>query len=206
MTAAATEPTDARDERDAVPVGKASAWYILIAGVIGLISSFVLSVEKIEMLINPRYVPSCSLNPVMACGSVMESAQAAVLGFPNPLMGLVAFPIVIATGVLAVGGVRLPRWYWSGLLAGTAMGAGFVQWLIFQSLYRIGMLCPYCMVVWSITIPLLVVVACITLRPLAGNPVARVLYQWRWPLVVLWFTAVVLMILVRFWAYWSTLI
>ena len=33
--------------------------------------------------------------------------------------------------------------------------------------------------------PLLVVVACITLRPLAGNPVARVLYQWRWPLVVM---------------------
>jgi hypothetical protein len=41
---------------------------------------------------------------------------------------------------------------------------------------------------------------------LAANPLARFLYHWRWPLVVLWFTAVALAILVRFWDYWSTLI
>jgi hypothetical protein len=41
---------------------------------------------------------------------------------------------------------------------------------------------------------------------LAGNPVAHALYTWRWSIVVLWFTAVILMILVRFWNYWSTLI
>ena len=44
------------------------------------------------------------------------------------------------------------------------------------------------------------------LRSLAGNPVARGLYTWRWSIVALWFTAVILMILVRFWNYWSTLI
>jgi len=91
-------------------------------------------------------------------------------------------------------------------MTGTALGAVFVHWLIFQSLYRIGALCPYCMVVWSATIPLLVVVAAIALRPLAGNTAARALYNWRWPLATLWFTAVILMILVRFWDYWSTLI
>ena len=64
----------------------------------------------------------------------------------------------------------------------------FVHWLIFQSLYRIGALCPYCMVVWAVTIPLLVVVASIALRPLHINAVARVLYTWRWSLVALWFT------------------
>jgi hypothetical protein len=36
--------------------------------------------------------------------------------------------------------------------------------------------------------------------------VARVIYTWRWSIVALWFTAIVLMILVRFWNYWSTLI
>jgi hypothetical protein len=81
-----------------------------------------------------------------------------------------------------------------------------VHWLIYQSLYVIGALCPYCMVVWSVTIPLFVVAASIALRPLAGNPVARGLYTWRWSIVALWFTAVILMILVRFWNYWSTLI
>jgi hypothetical protein len=38
----------------------------------------------------------------------------------------------------------------------------------------------------------------------AGNAVARGLYQWRWSLTALWFTALILLILVRFWDYWST--
>ena len=81
-----------------------------------------------------------------------------------------------------------------------------VHWLIFQSLYRIGTLCPYCMVVWAVTIPLFVVVSAVALRPLHTNGVARIVYQWRWSLVALWFTSLVLLILVRFWEYWSTLL
>ena len=61
--------------------------------------------------------------------------------------------------------MTLPRWYWAGLAAGTLLGTVFVHWLIFQSLYRIGALCPYCMVVWAVTIPLLVVAASIALQP-----------------------------------------
>jgi hypothetical protein len=60
--------------------------------------------------------------------------------------------------------------------------------------------------VWAVTVPLLVVVASIATQPLQSNPVARVLYTWRWSLVALWFTALILMILMRFWDYWSTLI
>jgi len=41
---------------------------------------------------------------------------------------------------------------------------------------------------------------------LRSNVVARVLYTWRWSLVALWFTALILMILARFWNYWSTLL
>ena len=189
-----------------VSVGRASAWWVLIAGVIGLIAAGTLLIEKIALLQDPAYVPTCSINPVVSCGSVIITPQAAVFGPPNPLYGVIAFTLVVVTGVLAVGGVRLPRWYWVGLMIGTAAGVVFVHWLIFQSLYRIGALCPYCMVVWSVTVPLLVVVSSIALRPLAANPLARAVYHWRWPLVVLWFTAVLLMILVRFWDYWSTLI
>jgi uncharacterized membrane protein len=136
----------------------------------------------------------------------MSTPQASAFGFPNPLIGIVAFSVVVVTGVLALAKVRLPRWYWVGLATGTLLGVVFVHWLIFQSLYRIGALCPYCMGVWAVTIPLLVVVASIALQPLQSNAVARVLYTWRWSLVALWFTALVLMILVRFWDYWSTLI
>jgi uncharacterized membrane protein len=201
-----TPPTESPEHRHSDRVRTASAMWVLIAGVVGLTAAATLTIEKIELLLNPAYVPSCSINPVLSCGSVMVTPQASAFGFPNPLIGIAAFAVVVVTGVLAVAKVRLPQWYWAGLAVGTLLGAVFVHWLIFESLYRIGALCPYCMVVWSVTIPLLVVVSSIALRPLAGNTFARFLYQWRWSLVALWFTALILMILVRFWDYWSTLI
>jgi uncharacterized membrane protein len=192
-----------------VRVPAPSAWWVLIAGVIGLAASAALTVEKIELLLNPHYVPSCNINPIVSCGSVMVTPQASVLGFPNPLLGLVGFTVVVVTGVLAVAKVQLPQWYWIGLTVGTLIGAVFVHWLIFQSLYRIGALCPYCMVVWAVTIPLFVVLVSIVFRPVldrGDSVVARVGYQWRWSVVTLWFTAVSLLIMARFWDYWSTLL
>ncbi len=189
-----------------VAVSRPAAVWVLLAGFLGELAAFVLTVEKIRQIQNPSYVPSCSINPVLSCGSVMLTKQASVFGFPNPLIGIAAFSVVIVTGVLAVAGIRLPRWYWAGLAGGTLLGAVFVHWLIYQSLYVIGALCPYCMVVWVVTMALLVVVSSITLRPLAGNKVLDAVYQWRWPLYAVWVTAIALLILDRFWSYWSTLI
>ena len=202
------QPTDpSAGEPTGVAVSRSSALWVLIAGVVGLAAALTLTIEKIEILINPDYVPSCSINPVLSCGSVMITPQASAFGFPNPLIGIVSFSVVLVTGVLALAKVALPRWYWAGLAAGTLMGAAFVHWLIFQSLYRIGALCPYCMVVWAVTIPLLVVAASIALQPQhSSSALVRALYTWRWSVVALWFTAVILLILERFWNYWSTLI
>ncbi|OBA82345.1 hypothetical protein A9W99_11430 [Mycobacterium sp. 1164966.3] len=211
--AAAAEPGESVEAPVAVRevrVSAPSAWAVLVAGVVGLVASTTLTVEKIDILINPAYKPSCNLNPILSCGSVMITPQASVLGFPNSLLGIVAFTVVLVSGVLAVAKVAVPQWYWIGLLAGTLVGAGFVHWLIFQSLYRIGALCPYCMVVWVVTISLLVVLTSIVVGPQlearAGASVARVFYQWRWSIATLWFTAVFLLIMVQFWNYWSTLL
>ncbi|MDN4520618.1 vitamin K epoxide reductase family protein [Mycolicibacterium austroafricanum] len=211
MTVTAAGSVDHTDpsapEPASAAVARGSALWVLIGGVIGLTAALTLMIEKIELLINPDYIPTCSINPVLSCGSVMITPQASLFGFPNPLLGIVAFSVVVVTGVLAVAKVNLPRWYWAGLAAGTLLGAVFVHWLIFQSLYRIGALCPYCMVVWAMTIPLLVVTASIALQARrSGSAVVRVLYSWRWSLVTLWFTGVALLILERFWNYWSTLV
>ena len=214
MTATASAKPDEPAEDSTPPSGEsrvsaASAWWVLIAGVTGLIASATLTIEKIELLLNPSYVPSCNLNPIVSCGSVMTTPQASALGFPNSLIGIAAFSVVTVTGLLAVTKVHLPQWYWVGLTLGTLIATGFVHWLIFQSLYRIGALCPYCMVVWVATISLLVVVASIAFGPSGaehGNVVTRELNHWRWSIATLWFTAVFLMIVARFWDYWSTLI
>lgn len=199
--AVSVQPGDAR-------VPAPSAWWVLIAGVIGLVSSATLTVEKIDLLANSSYVPSCNINPILSCGSVMVTPQASAFGFPNPLLGVAGFTVVVVAGVLAVAKVSLPQWFWIGLTVGILSGAVLVHWLIFQSLYRIGALCPYCLVVWAVTVTLLVVVLSIVFRGSLDDSGAlvRVLFQWRWSIVVLWFTAVFLLIMVRFWDYWSTLL
>jgi len=54
-----------------------------------------------------------------------------------------------------------------------------------------------------------VVVASIAFGPAddgGGGVVVRELHRWRWSIATIWFTAVFLLIVVRFWDYWSTLI
>ncbi|WP_297795099.1 vitamin K epoxide reductase family protein, partial [Mycobacterium sp.] len=100
--AVSTESADPSGDLTPARVPPLSAWWLLIAGVIGLIASMTLTVEKIDILLDSSYVPSCNINPILSCGSVMITPQASLLGFPNPLLGLVAFTVVIVTGLLAL--------------------------------------------------------------------------------------------------------
>ena len=80
------------------------AWGLTAGGVVGFIAAAVLLVERIRLAQDSDYVPTCSLNPVLSCGSVMETAQASLLGFPNPIIGVAA---TIPLGVLfAIPAVR----------------------------------------------------------------------------------------------------
>lgn len=191
--------------------GRALALLLLIGGLIGFAAAFVLTVEKLALLTDVGYTPSCSLNPVLNCGSIMKTTQAEAFGFPNPLIGLAAFPAVAATGAAILAGARLARWYWLGLQVGVTFGIAFVGWLIFQSLYRIGALCPYCMVVWAVVVPLFLYVSLrnaqsgVFGRRVAASGAVRTLAEWH--LLVL--TVVVLVVLglitEQFWYYWRTL-
>ncbi|WP_435591462.1 vitamin K epoxide reductase family protein [Nocardia sp. bgisy118] len=180
-----------------------SAWLLLICGLAGWLASMALTIERFKLFTDPGYRPSCSINPILSCGSVMVTDQAAVFGFPNPLLGIVAFSVVVTLGVLAVAGLGFPKWIWGGLWLGTVAGIGFVCWLIFQSLYRINALCPYCMVVWAIVTPLFAV-ATDQLWGESRGPL-RVLAEWRWTIVALFYAVVLLLVFLRFQDYWLSL-
>lgn len=178
-------------------------------GALGLAASTALMVEKVRLLQDPSYVPNCSLSPVLSCGSVMNSNQADLLGFPNPVLGLVGFTALLCTGLALLAGARLARWYWLGVQVGVLAGLGLVGWLVFQSLYRIGALCPYCMVVWAVTIALATAVTAHNsgtgVLPLP-QPVAALVRDGAvlWP--VLLYLTVTGLALVRFWDYWVSLL
>lgn len=182
---------------------------LTIGGVIGFAAALDLLIERIELLKDPSYVPSCSFNPVLSCGSVMETWQAQAFGFPNPIIGVASFAAVTTIGVVLLTGGVLPRWFWLGLQAGTIFGAGFITWLAYQSLYNIEALCPYCMVVWTVMIPIFVYVTAHNVQ--AGHLPAPVgvrnfLVRNKALIVLAWYLVFATAILIQFWDYWSTLI
>lgn len=212
-TQAASRRSDPVVHQDApdVPV-RALGWLLLVGGIVGALAAGALTVEKIALLSDAAYVPSCSINPVLNCGSIMRTAQAEVFGFPNPLIGLAAFPVLAATGAGLLAGASYRRWYWLGLQVGVTLGAAFVAWLAFQSLYRINALCPYCMVVWAVVIPTFwVVTASNAARGTLGErfrrtALARSLHYYQPVLITLTFVAIAALITERFWDYWTTLL
>jgi uncharacterized membrane protein len=178
---------------------------LLGGGLVGAVAAVILLLEKVALLADPGYVPSCSIDPVLSCGSVMRTAQAAAFGFPNPVLGVASFPVVAVAGALVLTGTPLPRWFWLGLQFGATAGLAFVGWLIVQSLVVIGALCPYCMVVWVVTIA---VAWFVTARNLDagdldfGRP-GRRLARRRGLVLALVYLAVVIAVVASFPAYWA---
>nr|WP_239099201.1 vitamin K epoxide reductase family protein [Micromonospora andamanensis] len=187
---------------------RAVSWVLAVGGGMGLLAALTLTIEKINLLADPGYRPTCSINPILSCGSVMTTPQAAAFGFPNPLIGIAGFSVVTTIGVLLLARVRLPRWVWLGLQAGATFGVLFVHWLIYQSLYRIGALCPYCMVVWMATIAVFWYVTLHNLHqrhlpiPVDTDPLVRL----HTAGLTVWYLTIAALIGHQFWFYWRTLL
>ena len=179
----------------------------VVGGLIGLIAAVVLLVEKMTLAANPDYIPSCNVNPVLSCGSVMATPQAAAFGVPNPIIGVAGFAIVAAIGVGLLAGGRYTAWYWATIQIGVTFAVIFVHWLIYQSLYVIGALCPYCMAVWAVTIPIFWYASTRNLRSLSKETKwITALNEYRGAILTGWYLLIIVLIANRFWDYWSTLV
>lgn len=131
------------------------ALILIVTGLVGLIASFVLTIDKIHVLKDPNYVPNCNINPVLSCGSVMKSSQAEIAGIPNTVFGLIGFTGVITTAITLLAGARLHKRFWQLWMVGMVAGLGMMLYLMFQSIFRLGTLCIYCMSTWAALVPLI---------------------------------------------------
>lgn len=177
----------------------------LIGGALSLVFSFVLSVEKLTLTENPDATLSCDINPFVSCGNVILTAQASAFGVPNPFLGLVGYAIVVTYGVLLLARVQLPHWFHLGALAGLTFAFGFIHWLAYQSMFVIGSLCPWCMVVWAATAPVFFHLLAWNAQeghlPVSSG-VASALVRFRWVFTIAWYLLVLALILVVFWNQW----
>ncbi|MDJ0345282.1 vitamin K epoxide reductase family protein [Streptomyces sp. H10-C2] len=198
-----------RDTPDTIGTGRPFAWLLVICGALGTLAAFVITIDKFKLLEDPNFVPGCSLNPIISCGNIMKSEQAHAFGFPNPMIGLIAYPIVVCIGMGLLAGARYRGWFWLGLQAGTLFGAGFVTWLQYQSLYSINSLCLWCCLAWVVTIALFWYTAVHNIKhgiiPVPAAVRTAVL-EFHWVVPVLWYGIIAMLILTRWWSYWSTLI
>ena len=195
------------DDADLAPV-RGTGWVLLVGGLVGAVVALVLLIEKLDLLANPDYIPSCSIDPVLSCGTIMKTAQAAVLGFPNPVIGLLTFPVVAACGAIVVSGAELPRWVWWALEVGSFAGVLFIHWLIVQSLVVIHALCPYCMVAWVAVIAIFWFTTMHNLREgnLGGAPAGDGLVRRHgWGLAA-WYLLIVVAIVASFPAYFAAMV
>lgn len=176
-------------------------WFLVIAGGIAWIASFTLVLERLALYRDPNATVSCDVNAWISCGDVMKTPEAAILGFPNPFIGVVAFAIVVTVGMVLLAGAQLANWFWIGMQVGITAGMALVSWFWFTALFTLSILCPYCMVVWAMMIPIFVWT---TVRNIhhgiitAPAPVRKFLGDWAWIIVGLAYIAVLASIFFKF--------
>jgi uncharacterized membrane protein len=131
----------------------ALAVWLIIAGAIGWWAAFSLTMERLNLLVDPDAILGCDISPLVQCGKNLESWQGSVFGFPNPILGLTGWMAPVVVGVAILAGARFARWFWWLFGLGLTFAFCFVIWLVGQSIFVLGTLCPWCMVTWAVTIP-----------------------------------------------------
>ena len=158
---------------------KMLARIFVIAGAIGWFASVALLVERVQSLQDPTKNPSCDISPFVSCGALFDRWQASLFGFPNALLGVAGFvvPIVIGVGILA--GAHFKNWFWRSAVIGIGVAWIFITWLFTQSIYNIGVVCPYCLVVWAATIPMWWTVLIVTIvQGCWGLKIRKIVSSW----------------------------
>ncbi|MES2170203.1 MAG: vitamin K epoxide reductase family protein [Actinomycetota bacterium] len=127
---------------------------LVVGSVVAFFAAFRLSVDKVGTYIDPATAPSCNYSVIVQCGVNLRSWQGSLFGFPNPVLGVGGWIAVLVIGILILSGARQARWFSIALNVGMLGALTLVGWLIYQSIFRLGTLCPWCMTTWAMTIPL----------------------------------------------------
>lgn len=127
--------------------------------------SFLLYREYVGQLSDAPPMLSCNISPFITCGPNLLAPAGNLLGFTNAILGMTLFlgPIFASVGALASpGGMR--AWYWRLFAVFVLGGYVLVHVFAYRSIFEFGSLCPWCLIVWLMTIPLFWSVAGWTLQ------------------------------------------
>lgn len=193
-------------------LSKVLPYILIVGGVIGIICSLVLISDQIKIWENPGFTPACNLNPIVSCGTVMNSKEGEVLGIPASFLGLMVFPAIVTVGVAMIAGAKFKSWFWQLVELGMLGSVAFALWLFWLSMYRVQALCPFCLTVdvamytmaWYVTLYVVREQHIQIPRRLIG--VADFARVHHLEILIVWFLALVALILNHFWYYYGQFI
>lgn len=112
-------------------------------GAIGMVASFLQTLEKLTLIKDPDSSLYCNLNSVFSCSNVLNSSQASVFGFPNSIMSLLLFTAFFSIALAGLSGA-LGRKLRLSIQFLALFTLSFGLWFLWQSTYNIGSLCIFC--------------------------------------------------------------
>ncbi|MFI5270484.1 MAG: vitamin K epoxide reductase family protein [Candidatus Saccharimonadales bacterium] len=193
-----------------ITLGRAFPFILIIGGAIGIFASITLSYETLQVAKNSHYVPYCNLNPLLNCGTIINTAGDTILKVPYPFYGIGAFAALITIGTTILAGGKFKRWFWQLAQAGVSLGLIGAYFLLLKSMFKIHALCPYCL---SVDVVITTVFWYLTLYNIDNNNLKLSRFnksenylwirKYNWQLLLLWFLVVIVFILNHFWYYYG---
>lgn len=164
---------------------------------VGTVASAMLLKTELAYTANPGIEPSCNINALVGCTSSMSSSQGHLFGVPNSVLGVIGYGALTLVMLVALLRGRLPRWMWVGVSAGATLAMIWIVWFLYLSVTVFHTLCPYCMVIWAVTIPVFLLAIAHTLYLYdIRSSFALFLIEQRYLLIVLVYLIVAVVALV----------
>lgn len=182
-----------------------AVWVLLICAIYGLVASFVLTYDRLELLKDPTTIPACTINPIISCSAAMTSAQAEILGIPNSVFGIAIYAVLLATSVFVLLKTKFSKVIWYCILAAAMVGTLFMHYLLIDSIFFLHIVCPWCFGIWLSTPLVFMSVISLFSRTehIASTPTplrTTVLFVQRYNTVFLvsWYTVLALLLVITF--------
>lgn len=119
---------------------------IAVCAIIGMVDSFYLVLQYIQVLLHPGEVTPCTVNTLVSCTKTVQGTYAHYFpGIPNPLLGMLWYSGLVAYGVSRYLGSEFSRQARVFVGVVIVLGVMLSYRLYLASIFELKGVCPFCL-------------------------------------------------------------
>lgn len=123
-----------------------AALVLAICAVIGMIDSFYLVLQYIQVLLHPGEATPCTVNTLVSCTKTVQGTYAHYFpGIPNPLLGMLWYSGLVAYGVTRYLGSEFSKQARTFVGVIIILGLMLSYRLYLASVFELKGVCPFCL-------------------------------------------------------------